>query len=200
MTFTDILQIPVKHTEDQILTLSGVTWEDYQNLAAEENGYLVSYYKNTITIVSPGRNHERLAEIIGLVINAYCLKYQIKVWALGSKDVKKESLSGKQPDKSFCFESEKEIPDLAIEINYTSGSVDDLEKYRLAGVTEVWMWQNEQFIFYSLVDDNYLVVAQSKALERISSQLINKIAGLALGAADDLEIQREFGESLWLET
>ena len=142
MSFTDILQIPIKETEDQLLTLSGVSWEDYENLVVEDNNYLVSYLKGIITIVSPGRNHERLAEIMGILIHFYCLKYQIKLWALGSKDVKKELISGKQPDKSFCFGSEKKIPDLAVEINYTSGSADDLEKYCLAKVPEVWIWQS----------------------------------------------------------
>lgn len=39
MTFTDLLQIPIDHSEDQVLTLAGVTWSDYERLAAEENSY-----------------------------------------------------------------------------------------------------------------------------------------------------------------
>ena len=186
-----IINLPIK-TEDQVLTLFGTTWEDYEYLAAEENSYLISYYKNTITIVSPGRNHERLAEIVGILINAYCLKFDIELWATGSKDVKKELVSGKQPDKSFSFGTEKDIPDLAIEINYTSGSTDDLEKYCLAGVPEVWMWQDNRFTFYQLDGIDSLAIASSHALDRISSKLITEVANLALESAGDLQIQRNF--------
>ena len=52
-------------THDRVLTIAGATWEDYQELDSPEySGYLISYLNDEITIMSPGRNHERIAETI----------------------------------------------------------------------------------------------------------------------------------------
>jgi Uma2 family endonuclease len=66
--------------------------------------------------------------------------------------------AGKEPDHSFSFEIEKKIPDLAIEVVFSSGSVRDLSKYKYLGVSEVWFWQNEEIKFYQLVDSQYVEI------------------------------------------
>ena len=63
--------------EDRILTITGAAWSDYQEFNSPEYpGYRVSYFEGEITIVSPGRNHERIAEVINRLIVAYCEKYE----------------------------------------------------------------------------------------------------------------------------
>ncbi len=53
--------------QDQTLILSGMTWDDFEQLTSEEySGYRISYFDGEIIIVSPGRNHERIAEIINI--------------------------------------------------------------------------------------------------------------------------------------
>jgi hypothetical protein len=52
---------------DQILTITGTNWLDYQNFNSQEDpGYRVSYFKGEITIVSPGRNHERIVAAMSI--------------------------------------------------------------------------------------------------------------------------------------
>ena len=64
--------------EDQILTITGATWSDYQKFDAQEYpGYRVSYYQGEITILSPGLNHEIIVSVIDRLILAYCDKYSI---------------------------------------------------------------------------------------------------------------------------
>ena len=76
---------------DRILTLPNTTWEDFEQLACEENsGYKISYLNNELTIVSPSRNHERVVQTITILINAYCRKHQIPYFALGSRDIKEQ--------------------------------------------------------------------------------------------------------------
>lgn len=140
---------------DRILILTEKTWEDYEKLTRDDSNYRISYLNNVINIVSPSRNHERIATVISLLINAYCRKYQIPYFSLGSKDIKKQLVVGKQPDASYCFKTEKDIPDLAIEVNYTSGSINDLQKYQLLGVSEVWIWQDNSITFYRLENGKY---------------------------------------------
>ena len=91
---------------------------------------------------------------------------------MGLTTIKNLPLAGKEPDRSFAFEIDKSIPDLAIEVTYTSGSIADLEKYQSLGVKEVWFWrmetlpfrelvphsrwQDNKIAFYQLVDSEYL--------------------------------------------
>ena len=71
---------------------------------------------------------------------------------MGSTTLKNPFTAGKEPDHSFSFEVEKDIPDLAIEVVYRSGSISDLQKYLYLEVDEVWFWQNEEIKFYQLIN------------------------------------------------
>ena len=101
----DLIQEP--SPSDRILVLTEKTWTDYERLISDDSNYRISYLNNVINIVSPNRNHERIAAIITILINAYCRKYQIPYFALGSADIKKQFVVGKQPDASYCFQTEK---------------------------------------------------------------------------------------------
>lgn len=184
---------------DRILTLTEVSWSDYLKLASEYPRYRISYSKNVIHIVSPGRNHERIAQTISILINAYCRKYKIPYFAFGTEDIKLESVVGKQPDASYCLRHEKPIPDLAVEVNYTSGSINDLEKYRLLGVKEVWMWQNGIVTFYELESfgdgDRYTDKYYSLHLPRLNSDFLNQYVERGL-SEDNLTIETEFFTNL----
>ena len=49
------------------------------------------------------------------------------------------------------YESQhKEVPDLAIEVVWTSGGLDKLEIYRRLGVGEVWIWKDGRITIHSL--------------------------------------------------
>nr|WP_238569050.1 Uma2 family endonuclease [Xenococcus sp. PCC 7305] len=63
----------------------------------------------------------------------------MRFWGLGSTTFRKEDQqAGKQPDECYCLDTDKDIPDLAIEVIYTSGGVDILKIYQCLGVKEVW--------------------------------------------------------------
>jgi len=52
--------------------------------------------------------------------------------------------SGVEPDECFIIGSNqaRDVPDLAIEVVWTSGGIDKLKIYRRIGVAEVWFWQD----------------------------------------------------------
>ncbi len=174
--FTDLLNIPIDVNRasraDQILSLTEMTWDDYEKLTKECLGYRISYLNGTITIVSPSKNHERIAEIINGLIKTYCRKYDIVYFPMGSTTLKNPPLAGKEPDHSFAFETDKSLPDLAVEVTYTSGSVADLEKYKYLGIKEVWLWRNSEIKFYCLVDAEYEEIESSVCLPQLSASFL----------------------------
>ncbi|MEB3340905.1 MAG: hypothetical protein VKJ25_09035, partial [Okeania sp.] len=70
--------------------------------------------------------------------------------------LKEEGKEGKEPDVAYCFEIDKDKPDLAVEINLTSGSIDDLTKYQYLKIPEVWLWENNKIRFFVTSDSGYL--------------------------------------------
>ena len=64
------------------------------------------------------------------MLEAYLEAKRIRFWGLGSTTFRsQDKQAGKEPDECYCIGTDKDIPDLAIEVVYTSGGVDILEIY-----------------------------------------------------------------------
>lgn len=178
--------------QDQTLILSGMTWDNFEQIISEEySGYRINYFDGEIIIVSPGRNHERIAEIINYLIVAYCRKYNILYYPFGSTTLKNPPLAGKEPDVSFAFGEDKDLPDLAVEVVFSSGGIANLQKYRVLGIPEVWIWQNKAIAFYQLENNDYQVIDRSKYLSKLEST--NIISFINRGLTESpLTIEDEF--------
>ena len=147
MLINDKLSINVEKfaQEDQILILTSVDWEYYEKLDRPEyNSYLISFLNGEITIVSPGRNHERIADMIRCIILGYCRKFNLSFYTFNSTRLEEEGKEGKEPDVAYAFHTDKDKPDLAVEVNVSSGSLNDLTKYQYLKIQEVWIWQNKE--------------------------------------------------------
>jgi Uma2 family endonuclease len=112
-----------------------------------------------------------------------------------STTLKNPPLVGKEPDVSFAFGTKKSLPDLAIEVVYSSGGIADLEKYKYLGIKEVWIWQNEQIKFYKLVDSNYVEIQTSNCLSKLSSDFLIRFINRGL-AESPLIIEADFIKEL----
>ena len=198
--FTDLLNLPIDRdraqAQDQILSLSGMSWSDYEKLTSEDYlGYRISYLNGVITIVSPSRSHERIAEIINGLIKTYCRKYNRVYFPMGSTTLKNPPLAGKEPDHSFAFDTDKSIPDLAVEVTYSSGGVADLEKYRYLKVKEVWFWKNNEITFYHLVNSEYQEIENSFCLPKLSADFLVTFVNRGL-TETPLTIEDDFYQQL----
>ncbi|MGK7896874.1 MAG: Uma2 family endonuclease [Xenococcus sp. (in: cyanobacteria)] len=169
-----------------------MTWDDFEQLISEEySGYRISYFDGEIIIVSPGRNHERIAEIINYLIIAYCRKYQILYYPFRSTTLKNPPLAGKEPDVSFAFGKDKELRDLAVEVIFSSRGVSDLQKYQILKIPDVWFCQNNVITFYQLKNNNYQVIEKSKYLSNLESSNLIKYINRGL-TESPLTIEAEF--------
>ncbi len=198
--FTDKLALPIDSDRilqyDQTLIVAGATWADYEKFdSIEYPGYRVSYFNGVITIVSPSLNHETIAEVINYLVVAYCRQYNLLYFPMRSTTLKNPPLVGKEPDVSFAFGTKKSLPDLAIEVVYSSGGIADLEKYKYLGIKEIWIWQNEQIKFYKLVDYNYLEIQMSNCLFKLSSDFLIRFINRGL-TESPLIIEADFIKEL----
>jgi Uma2 family endonuclease len=141
---------------EERLILSGVSWHDYEKLLAhfgDRAKYRVSYLEGMLEIMSPSRRHEVSKKDIARLLEVYLEEAEIDFWALGSTTFRRrQDEAGKEPDECYCIGTEKDFPDLAIEVVLTSGGINALELYRRLGVKEVWFWQQQGLQIYHLSD------------------------------------------------
>lgn len=199
--FTDKLGLSLNgdraSLQDQTLTLSGMTWEDYEQLTQENySSYRISYFNRVITILSPSQNHETIERVISILINAYCRKYRLIYFPMGSTTLKNPPLAGKEPDTSYSFGTKKSIPDLGIEVIYSSGNVkDSLTKYQYLGVKEVWFWNNNEITFYYLINSEYVEISDSNFLPELSSNFLVSFVNRGL-TESPLTIEEDFYQAI----
>jgi Uma2 family endonuclease len=160
-------QLQIDDPEERRL-ISAVSWGQYEALLADfedRPGYRVTFLDGTLEIMSPSRRHEISAENIGRLLEAYLEETRIRFWGLGSTTFRSaEKAGGAEADKSYNLGTEKEFPDLAIEVIVTSGGVDKLEVYRRLGVAEVWFFRDNTFAVYCLRGEAYEQVSASELL------------------------------------
>ena len=180
----------LRDREERFLT-PGVTWQAYESLLASlgnSSSYRVAYLLETLEIMSPSRSHELDKENIGRLLEAYLEEKRIRFWGLDSTTFRSpDKQAGKEPDECYCIGTDKDLPDLAIEVVYTSSGVDTLEIYRRLGVGEVWFlrmetlpfrelvphsrWQN-RFEIYCLEEDGYQQQSASRLLPDLDLTLL----------------------------
>lgn len=192
-----------KMNEDSILRLTGISWSSYESLLQsmeDESWCRISYANETLELVVPKKPHEKKSRLINSLVELYFDEFEIPYCAVGSADVQRESVNvGKQPDESYIIGRycrsvlEEDIPDLAIEVNRSSGSIKDLkEKYQPLGVPEVWMWEEKQGLkFYTLETDGYSPITNSQKLHGITSEIMNKYLDL-ISIENSKTVRKEF--------
>jgi Uma2 family endonuclease len=161
---TIALDRPTHKTTDQIVIVKG-DWAKYkliQQGCAESPGIRVSYFDGTIEIVMPSRPHEIFSGAFHLLLSLYLAHLDIQCLATGSANQEAEGTAAAQPDQSYCIDGIKPIPDLSIEVVFSSGGINKLERYRAIGVPEVWFWEDGVLDLYHLRPSGYEKIERSE--------------------------------------
>lgn len=174
---------------DRVTLISNATWKEFENLTLPST--LISFRNGVITIVSPGRNHEIISDLIRAVIWGYCRQVKLLPYTFNQTRLKHEKKEGKEPDVAYCFGKDKKNPDLAVEVNLTSGSIDDLTKYEYLNIPEVWLWEQNRIRFFVYRPEGYLEVKRSNCLSGLQSDRVSDIVTNYLGKSP-LEVEEIF--------
>ena len=162
--------IPIERI-DQRVRLHDIDWAGYESfltLRGEQGGTRVTYLDGELELMSPSINHELLKKTLARLLETYAEERGIELNGYGSWTVKSAGTKrGVEADECYVVgprEALPEIPDIAIEVVWTSGGIDKLEVYRGLGVPEVWFWRNGTLRFFLLQDQAYLPSARSHLL------------------------------------
>ncbi|MEM9815972.1 MAG: Uma2 family endonuclease [Cyanobacteria bacterium P01_D01_bin.6] len=162
---------------DQQYTMTGVSRQAYEALLSDLGddfpGLRVHYLDGTLEIAMPGRQHEVVKDNIGRLLGIYFEETRTRFYGLGSTTFKAEAKRrGAEPDVSFCIGTNKEFPDIAIEVVQTSGGVNKLEIHQGLSGGEVWFWQDDQFTVYRLQGERYEQRERSEFLPALDLSLL----------------------------
>lgn len=153
---TTVLEQPVD-IRDRLITLQG-DWDHFQRIregCEQTPNIKLAYFNGTIEILMPSRLHEIFSSTFHLLLSLYLAHLDIDFLATGSADQEAAGTAVSQPDQSYCLETVKPIPDLSIEIVFSSGGIDKLARYQAIGIPEVWFWQDGTLSLYHLRSNGY---------------------------------------------
>ncbi len=200
MTQTPLRTAPSSEKgQDQCFIYSGITWQQFKLIQAgfaESKRVRLFYYKETIELLMPGRAHEFNKTIIGFLIELFCLEQNIEFEPLGSMTQEREGEVSVEPDESYCFGISKPIPDLVIEVVFTSGSPKKLQRYQVLSIPEVWFWQDGVFSLYRLRDNKYESISHSEIPEIANLDIELLTRCVAIAQTSRLEAANTFREAL----
>jgi Uma2 family endonuclease len=168
-------------------TITGVSWAQYEALLSEvgdRSPHGISYLDGVLEIASLTRRHERGKTQIGSFLETYFVETDTEYFPMGSTTLRKQKRqAGGEPDESYCIGTDKEFPDLAIEVVVTSGGIDRLDLFRRLGIREVWFWRSDRFKLYHLREDlplefpetfGYELITQSEILPDLDLELLTR--------------------------
>lgn len=180
---------------EQRFTWRGLTWNQFKAIQASFDdvpGVRLFYCQGVLEIVGISKPHEAFQWIIGLLLGIYFEVREIEFFPSGAYSQIVEDKVEYQSDLSYCFGTDKNVPDLCIEVVITSGSPIKLQKYRLMGVPEVWFWEDGTLQLYRLREQGYERIASSELLPELDLSLLKR----CILFASPLEALKEFRKGI----
>ncbi|MEH2162842.1 MAG: Uma2 family endonuclease [Nostoc sp.] len=141
-------------TEEKLVTLKDVSWEQFKGIETqlqENRNVRLSYLSGILEIMSPiGDKHEKVKSTVGLLLEAYMKELGIRFYRRGGFTLEEPGYASGTPDESYSIGTEKEVPDIVIEIIVTSGTINRKELYKPKKVPEVWFWKSNSIKIFRL--------------------------------------------------
>ena len=180
-----------------VLRFDDVPWEDYENLLADlGEGYAVRiFYDNgRMEVMAPASTHEKPKSVIHTLITALRDELDIDVESLGSTTLKMEmSAGGAEPDDCFYIQNAPLVigkedlnlthdppPDLVLEIDRTSSSLDRFAIYAMLGVPEIWRLAKRELTIHILSEERYVESPISSAFPFLDARVLSEFIAVGL--------------------
>jgi Uma2 family endonuclease len=158
---------------EQRTLLENISWSTFETLLKEignRRGYRIAYDNGMLEIMSPLYEHENPKIQSDRFIFILAEELGIEIKSAGSMTLKQEQAKkGIEPDNCYYIQSEPAVrgrqeldletappPDLAIEIDITSTSLNKLAIYSALRIPELWIYNGRVLNFYQLVEREYI--------------------------------------------
>ena len=176
---------------EEHVVLRDVSWSVYEQLITEHEDHSAPrfiYNNRNLEIYIPSQKHEEKAEFLADIVKTITEEREIETLSIRSTTFKKDSTQkGVEPDGCFYLQSYDKVfgmgkidleqfpPDLAIEVDIFSPSINRFPIYAEFKVPETWRYQNDEVKIHLFDGENYLESDESLALPSITSELLTRL-------------------------
>ncbi len=187
-----VIERLLDHTVTQKRIYYGVSWETYLRLLDElgDGSHLrLTYNRGVMEVMSPKARHERLARTVDIVVMQFALaadKDFLNCGALTMHSV--ASKRGGEPDSCYYIQSEPLVravddidlaihppPDIVLEIDITSPSLNKFGLYAAVRVPEVWRYDGTRINFHQLTPSGYASITHSLSFPTLSAETLTQL-------------------------
>lgn len=202
-------------TSEQKVILEGISWETYERLLSEnpeKPGTRFTYDQGALEIMVVSFGHESLSRTIAQLVELIAGEMDLDYEAAGSTTFKRKDLAkGFEPDGCFYIREPERIrgqkqihlrkdppPDLVIEVDITSYSLNKLPIYFKIGISEVWRYAEGTLRLLKRTQSGYIEAATSVLLPGVSTSVLNEFIDRAKTAKRNIWMRevREWARSL----
>jgi len=181
---------------DEPILIDELSWREFKAVEQllSRPGVRLSFLDGVLEIRRmPGRKHETAKQRISTLVDLYLEYAGIDFTPTGSVTLESETGRVKrEADLSYELGSNREFPDLAVEVVVTSGGINKLEAYKRLQIPEVWFWENGALRMYSLGADGYAEVDRSFVLPELDIVLLAR----CINIENHLQAMREFKQTI----
>jgi Uma2 family endonuclease len=194
------------------LLLSDVPWKTYGRLLrifAERPSIRMTYDRGVLEIMSPTHEHDSDARFLGRLVTVLTEELSLPIKAGGSTTFRRRR-RGLEPDDCFWIASEPQVrgkrridlrrdppPDLSVEVDVTSSSLNRMGIYAALRVPEVWREDSQGFAFHILqADGTYQIQPRSLAFPFLASADLPHFLALRQ-TLDENAVVQQFREWVW---
>lgn len=158
---------PALPKADNLILLNPVSWDTFNRLLAElgeQRGQRLAYDGGILEIMSPLGIHENNNRFIESLIFVIADELGLNLKKFGSLTLRiDKAQQGVEPDSCYYLKHEPQVrskqhidltvdppPDLVLEIDITSGSLDKFPIYSNLGVPEIWRFNGDRLRIFIL--------------------------------------------------
>ena len=188
----------------QRVILHGISWETYEQLLSDfqdSHAAHFTYDRGALEIMVLSFKHETINRTLAQLVSVIAEEMQVDIINAGSTTFKRRDLArGFEPDSCFYIQNEGRIsgkaeialdtdppPDLIIEIDITSPSLNTFPVYAHLGVPEVWRYDGTRVTFFILAGEDYETARESRAFPALTRS----------GVTDFLEASTQLKSTVW---
>src|SRR5712692_8628475 len=174
----------------QKVILRGVSWETYQRLLAEHqdaSGTHFIYNEGDLEIMVLSADHEEPNRDLELLVNVLAEEFDLDVRRVGSLTFQREDMQkGFEPDSAYYIAHASQIegrrvdpavdppPDLIIEVDVSSPSLNRFPIFAAFGVPEVWRYDSSRVAIYRLEAGRYVEATSSSAFPPLTAEMATR--------------------------
>ncbi|MBI3271766.1 MAG: Uma2 family endonuclease [Planctomycetes bacterium] len=192
---------------EQRFVLRAVDWRSYGEILRilGDRHVFVTYDRGSLELMSPSPEHESYKSILRCLLDVLVLELDIDVRRGASTTFRREDVErGLEPDECYWIGNEQWVrgrpsldltrdppPDLAVEIDVTSSSLDRQGIYAALRVPEIWRFDGQALRVYILQPDgSYLRSEMSRSFPSLPLAEFEGFLRLPAGMRENEWIRR----------